>query len=32
VTDFYTRSGGIQNPVPANKYFDTALYLDNVKA
>ena len=32
VTDFYTRSGGIQNPVPASKYFDTALYLDNVKA
>jgi NitT/TauT family transport system substrate-binding protein len=32
VTDFYTRFGGIQNPVPASTYFDTALLLDNVKA
>lgn len=32
VTDFYTRFGGIQNPVPARNYFDTKLLLDNVKA
>jgi NitT/TauT family transport system substrate-binding protein len=32
VTDFYTRFGGIQNPVPARTYFDTSLLLDNVKA
>lgn len=32
VTDFYTRFGGIQNPVPASTYFDTALLLDHVKA
>ena len=32
VTDFYARTGGIQNPVPAKQYFDTSLYLDNVKA
>ena len=32
VTDFYTRTGGIQNPVPAKQYFDTSLYLDNIKA
>jgi len=31
VTDFYTRFGGIKNPVPAQTYFDTSLYLDNVK-
>ena len=31
VTDFYTRFGGIQNPVPARTYFDTKLLLDNVK-
>lgn len=31
VTDFYTRFGGIQNPVPAKTYFDTNLLLDNVK-
>ena len=32
VTDFYTRFGGIKDPVPARTYFDTALFLDNVKA
>lgn len=32
VTDFYTRFGGIKNPVPARSYFDTSLFLDNVKA
>jgi len=32
VTDFYARVGGIQNPVPAKTYFDTALLLDNTKA
>ncbi|MEN9774911.1 MAG: hypothetical protein RL322_1981 [Pseudomonadota bacterium] len=31
VTDFYTRFGGIKDPVPARTYFDTSLYLDNVK-
>jgi len=32
VTDFFVRFGGIQNPVPASKYFDPKLYLDTVKA
>lgn len=32
VTDFYTRFGGIQNPVPSRTYFDTQLLLENVKA
>ncbi len=32
VTDFYTRFGGIQNPVPARTYFDPSLLLENVKA
>jgi NitT/TauT family transport system substrate-binding protein len=32
VTDFFVRFGGIQNPVPAAKYFDTKPYLDTVKA
>jgi NitT/TauT family transport system substrate-binding protein len=32
VTDFFVRFGGIQNPVPATQYFDTKLYLENVKA
>ena len=31
VTDFYVRSGGIQNPVPASKYFDMSVYMDVVK-
>ncbi|NBS74344.1 MAG: ABC transporter substrate-binding protein [Betaproteobacteria bacterium] len=31
VTDFYVRSGGIQNPVPASKYFDMSIYMDVVK-
>ena len=32
VTDFFVRFGGIQNPVPASKYFDPKLYLDTNKA
>lgn len=32
VTDFYTRFGGIANPVPARTYFDPSLLLENVKA
>jgi NitT/TauT family transport system substrate-binding protein len=32
VTDFFVRFGGIQNPVPAAKYFDTKPFLDTVKA
>ena len=32
VTDFYARFGGIKEPVPAKTYFDTSLYMDNVKA
>lgn len=32
VTDFFVVAGGIQNPVPASKYFDTKLYLETVKA
>ena len=31
VTDFFVRFGGIQNPTPASKYFDTKPYLDTVK-
>lgn len=31
VTDFFVRFGGIQNAVPASKYFDTKPYLDTVK-
>ena len=32
VTDFFVRFGGIQNPVPASKYFEIKPYLDTVKA
>ncbi len=32
VTDFFVRFGGIQNAVPASKYFETKPYLDTVKA
>lgn len=32
VTDFFVRFGGIQNPVPASKYFDPKLFLDTTKA
>lgn len=32
VTDFFVRFGGIQNPVPASKYFDPKLYLETVHA
>lgn len=32
VTDFFVRFGNIQNPVPASKYFDPALYLKTIKA
>lgn len=32
VTDFFVAVGGIQNPVPATRYFDPAIYLENVKA
>jgi len=31
VTDFFVRFGGIQNAVPASKYFETKPYLDTVK-
>jgi len=31
VTDFFVKFGNIQNPVPANQYFDTKLYLDTIK-
>ncbi|MEO8535997.1 MAG: ABC transporter substrate-binding protein [Betaproteobacteria bacterium] len=30
VTDFFVRFGGIQNAVPASKYFDAKLYLDTL--
>jgi NitT/TauT family transport system substrate-binding protein len=30
VTDFFVRFGGIQNPVPASKYFDPKLYLETI--
>lgn len=32
VTDFFVKTGGIQNPVPATQYFDPKIYLDTVKA
>lgn len=32
VTDFFVRFGGIQNPVPASRYFDPKLYLETIKA
>ncbi|HLX30854.1 MAG TPA: ABC transporter substrate-binding protein [Casimicrobiaceae bacterium] len=32
VTDFFVRFGGIQNPVPASKYFDPKLYLETIRA
>jgi len=32
VTDFFVRFGGIQNPTPASKYFETKPYLETVKA
>ena len=31
VTDFYARAGNIQNPIPAKTYFDSKLFIDNVK-
>jgi len=31
VTDFYTRIGGIQNPIPASTYFDPKLFLEAMK-
>jgi len=32
VTDFFTSSANIQNPVPASSYFDPSIYLDTIKA
>ncbi len=32
VTDFFVRTGGIENAVPASKYFDPSIYLKTVKA
>ncbi|MDA8109009.1 MAG: ABC transporter substrate-binding protein [Betaproteobacteria bacterium] len=32
VTDFFVRTGGIDNPVPASTYFDPSIYLKTVKA
>lgn len=32
VTDFFVRTGGISNPVPASTYFDPSIYLKTVKA
>ena len=32
VTDFFVRFGGIQNPVPASKYFDPTLYEKTISA
>jgi len=32
VTDFFVSAGGIQNPVPASKYFVPKLYLETIKA
>ena len=31
VTDFFVKTGNIQNPVPANKYFDPSVYLEAIK-
>jgi len=32
VTDFFVRTGGIENAVPASTYFDPSIYLKTVKA
>jgi NitT/TauT family transport system substrate-binding protein len=32
VTDFFVSAGGIQNPVPASKYFVPKIYLETIKA
>jgi len=32
VTDFFVNAGGIQNPVPASKYFVPKIYLETIKA
>jgi NitT/TauT family transport system substrate-binding protein len=32
VTDFFVRFGGIQNPVPASKYFEPKLYEQTISA
>jgi NitT/TauT family transport system substrate-binding protein len=32
VTDFFSATGNIANPVPASQYFDTSIYLDTIEA
>jgi NitT/TauT family transport system substrate-binding protein len=32
VTDFFSATGNIPNPVPASQYFDTSIYLDTIEA
>jgi NitT/TauT family transport system substrate-binding protein len=32
VTDFFVRTGGIENAVPASKYFDPSIYMKTVSA
>ncbi|MET0508931.1 MAG: ABC transporter substrate-binding protein [Burkholderiaceae bacterium] len=32
VTDFFVKAGGITNPTPAGRYFDSSIYLETVKA
>ena len=32
VTDFFSTSGNIPNPVPASQYFDASIYLDTIGA
>ncbi len=31
VTDFFAKAGGIANPIPASRYFDSSIYLETVK-
>ena len=31
VTDFFSATGNIPNPVPASQYFDTSIYLDTIE-
>ena len=32
VTDFFSATGNIPNPVPASRYFDSSIYLDTIEA
>ena len=32
VTDFFTATGNIPNPIPASQYFDPSIYMDATKS